>query len=117
MSAAAVITLGLWFGSTALAGWLWLPARIGPWPAARESRRGRVLVLAALVLLLAASAILASIAAPLAGPWRWVGVLLGGGSAVQAGAAQLLVLIGLLAAETLAVWATVELVARGDLVR
>jgi uncharacterized protein (TIGR00245 family) len=50
-------------------------------------------------------------------PGAFVGVLLGGGSAVQAGAAQLLVLIGLLAAETLAVWATVELVARGDLTR
>jgi uncharacterized protein (TIGR00245 family) len=46
-------------------------------------------------------------------PGAYVGVLLGGGSAVEAGAAQLLVLIGLLAAETVAVWVITELVARG----
>jgi uncharacterized protein (TIGR00245 family) len=48
-------------------------------------------------------------------PGAFVGVLLGGGSPLQAGAAQLLVLIGLLAAEMLAVWVVVELVARGAL--
>jgi uncharacterized protein (TIGR00245 family) len=48
-------------------------------------------------------------------PGAFVGVLLGGGSPLQAGAAQLLVLIGLLAAEMLAVWAVTELVARGAL--
>ena len=42
-----------------------------------------------------------------------VGVLLGGGSPLQAGAAQLLVLIGLLAAQVLAVWGVTELIARG----
>jgi putative ABC transport system permease protein len=46
-------------------------------------------------------------------PGAFVGVLLGSGDPVQAGAAQLLVLVGLLAAETIAVWLTVELVARG----
>lgn len=46
-------------------------------------------------------------------PGAFVGVLLGGGSPLEAGAAQLLVLIGLLAAEVLAVWAVTELVARG----
>jgi putative ABC transport system permease protein len=46
-------------------------------------------------------------------PGAFVGVLLGGASPVEAGATQLLVLIGLLAVETLAVTATVELVARG----
>ena len=48
-------------------------------------------------------------------PGAFVGVLLGGGSPLQAGAAQLLVLIGLLAAEVLAVWVVTELVARGVL--
>jgi ABC-type iron transport system FetAB permease component len=48
-------------------------------------------------------------------PGAFVGVLLGGGSPLQAGAAQLLVLIGLLAAEVLAVWGVTELVARGVL--
>ncbi|MGY1855074.1 ABC transporter permease [Modestobacter sp. SYSU DS0290] len=48
-------------------------------------------------------------------PGAFVGVLLGGGSALEAGAAQLLVLAGLLAAEAIAVWVTLELVARGDL--
>ena len=46
-------------------------------------------------------------------PGAFVGVLLGGGSPLQAGAAQLLVLIGLLAAEVLAVWTVTELIARG----
>ncbi|AEV84277.1 ABC transporter permease [Actinoplanes sp. SE50] len=44
-------------------------------------------------------------------PGAFVGVLLGGGSAVQAGATQLLVLVGLLAAEAVAAALTVELVA------
>ena len=48
-------------------------------------------------------------------PGAFVGVLLGGGSAVAAGAAQLLVPVGLLAAQRLAVWVTLELVARGEL--
>jgi uncharacterized protein (TIGR00245 family) len=46
-------------------------------------------------------------------PGAFVGVLLGGGSPVEAGAAQLLVLVGLLAAEVLAVWTVTELIARG----
>jgi putative ABC transport system permease protein len=50
-------------------------------------------------------------------PGAFVGVLIGSGDAVQAGAAQLLVLIGLLAAESVAVLITVELVARGRIRR
>ncbi|WP_448642298.1 ABC transporter permease [Geodermatophilus sp. URMC 63] len=46
-------------------------------------------------------------------PGAFVGVLLGGGSPLAAGAAQLLVLVGLLAAEVTAVWLVTELVARG----
>jgi UDP-glucose/iron transport system permease protein len=46
-------------------------------------------------------------------PGAFVGVLLGGGSPIQAGVTQLLVLIALLAAEAVAVLVTVELVARG----
>lgn len=45
-------------------------------------------------------------------PGAFVGVLLGGGSPLSAGAAQALVLIGLLAAETVAAAVTVEMVAR-----
>jgi len=45
-------------------------------------------------------------------PGAFVGVLLGSGDPVQAAAAQVLVLIGLLAAEGIAVVVTVELVAR-----
>jgi putative ABC transport system permease protein len=48
-------------------------------------------------------------------PGAFVGVLLGGGSPLEAGAAQLLVLIGLLATQVVAVWGTTELVARGRL--
>ena len=48
-------------------------------------------------------------------PGAFVGVLLGGGTPLEAGAAQLLVLLGLLAAEMLAVWAVTELVGRGAL--
>nr|WP_297430580.1 ABC transporter permease [uncultured Actinotalea sp.] len=43
-------------------------------------------------------------------PGAFVGVLLGGGSAVEAGAAQLLVLIGILAAQAVCVLVTVQLV-------
>jgi len=50
-------------------------------------------------------------------PGAYVGVLLGGGSALQAGAAQLLVLVGLLAAEVIAVWVIAEQVGRGAVVR
>nr|WP_296774423.1 ABC transporter permease [Rhodococcus sp. (in: high G+C Gram-positive bacteria)] len=46
-------------------------------------------------------------------PGAFVGVLLASGSAVQAGAVQILVLAGLLLAQTLAVALTVELVSRG----
>jgi putative ABC transport system permease protein len=48
-------------------------------------------------------------------PGAFIGVLLGGGSPVQAGVTQLLVLITLLASEAVAVLVTVELVARGRL--
>ena len=50
-------------------------------------------------------------------PGAFVGVLIGSGDAVQAGAAQVLVLIGLLAAESIAVLVTVELIARGRISR
>jgi putative ABC transport system permease protein len=48
-------------------------------------------------------------------PGAFVGVLLGGGTAVQAGATQVLVLVALLAVEAIAVAVTVELVAGGVL--
>ncbi|XRQ06807.1 ABC transporter permease [Actinomadura welshii] len=48
-------------------------------------------------------------------PGAFVGVLLGGAGAVEAGAIQLLVLIGLLAIESVAVLITLELVATGRL--
>jgi uncharacterized protein (TIGR00245 family) len=48
-------------------------------------------------------------------PGAFVGVLLGGGSPLEAGAAQLLVLVGLLATQVLAVWVVTELIARGTL--
>ncbi len=48
-------------------------------------------------------------------PGAFVGVLLGGGSPVQAGATQLLVLVGLLAAESISTWVVLELFAWGVL--
>ena len=48
-------------------------------------------------------------------PGAFVGVLLGGGSPLDAGATQILVLVGLLAAQVLAVWTVTELIARGRL--
>jgi len=50
-------------------------------------------------------------------PGAFVDVLIGSGNPVQAGAAQVLVLIGLLAAEALAAVVTTELVARGRISR
>lgn len=46
-------------------------------------------------------------------PGAFIGVLLGGGSAAQAAASQVLVLVGLLAAETSVVVATQRLISRG----
>lgn len=46
-------------------------------------------------------------------PGAYVGVLLGGGSPVEAGAAQIMVLVGLLAAETVTVVVLVQMVALG----
>ena len=48
-------------------------------------------------------------------PGAFVGVLLGGGSPVQAGVTQLVVLIALLAVQAIAVLVTVELVAAGSI--
>jgi putative ABC transport system permease protein len=45
-------------------------------------------------------------------PGAYIGVLLGGGSAADAGAAQVLVLVGLLAAQAIAVAVTLQLVVR-----
>lgn len=50
-------------------------------------------------------------------PGAFVGVLIGSGSPVQAGAAQVLVLIGLRAAEAVAAVVTVDLVARNRISR
>lgn len=50
-------------------------------------------------------------------PGAFVGVLLGSGDPVRAAGAQILVLVGLLAAETVAALVTVELVARQRIVR
>lgn len=50
-------------------------------------------------------------------PGAFVGVLLGGGSPLQAAAVQLLVLVALLLVQSVAVAMTLELVARGRLVR
>ncbi|MFE3290474.1 ABC transporter permease [Rhodococcus sp. NPDC059234] len=50
-------------------------------------------------------------------PGAFVGVLLASGSAVQAGAVQILVLVGLLLAQTCAVAVTMELVARAHVKR
>ena len=48
-------------------------------------------------------------------PGAFVGVLLGGGTPIQAGAAQLLVLIGLLATQTITVVMAARLVRAGRL--
>lgn len=50
-------------------------------------------------------------------PGAYVGVLLGGASPLEAGAAQLLVLVGVLAAQAIAVLITIELVARERIFR
>ena len=50
-------------------------------------------------------------------PGAFVGVLLSTGSATQAGAVQILVLIALLLSQTCGVAATIELVARGMITR
>jgi putative ABC transport system permease protein len=50
-------------------------------------------------------------------PGAFVGVLLGGGTALEAGAAQVLVLVGLLAAQAITASSTLRLIATGRVVR
>ncbi|MGN9838264.1 ABC transporter permease [Nonomuraea sp. H19] len=50
-------------------------------------------------------------------PGAFVGMLLGGASPIEAGVVQLVVLVGLLAAEAVAILVTVELAARGRFTR
>jgi putative ABC transport system permease protein len=50
-------------------------------------------------------------------PGAFIGVLLGGGSAVEAGAAQVLVLIGLLASQTITTAALLAMLAHARLAR
>lgn len=50
-------------------------------------------------------------------PGAFVGMLLGGASPVQAGAVQLFVLVGLLAVESVAITAVLEIIARGLVTR
>jgi putative ABC transport system permease protein len=50
-------------------------------------------------------------------PGAFVGVLLGGGTALEAGAAQVLVLIGLLAAQAITTASLLRLIAAGRVVR
>jgi putative ABC transport system permease protein len=50
-------------------------------------------------------------------PGAFIGVILGGGTALEAGAAQVLVLIGLLAAQALTTAMTLRVISRGALVR
>ena len=50
-------------------------------------------------------------------PGAFVGVILGGGSPVEAGAAQILVLVGLLAAQALTSATLLRFIARGNLMR
>jgi putative ABC transport system permease protein len=50
-------------------------------------------------------------------PGAFVGVLLGGGTALQAGAVQVLVLIGLLAAQSITTATLLRLTATGRVVR
>ena len=50
-------------------------------------------------------------------PGAFIGVLLGGGTALEAGAAQVLVLLGLMAGQALTAAVLLRLVARARLVR
>jgi putative ABC transport system permease protein len=50
-------------------------------------------------------------------PGAFVGVILGGGSAIEAGAAQLLVLVGLMAAQAITAATLLRVIAHGRLVR
>jgi hypothetical protein len=87
MTAGTVTVLALWLLATVLATWIWLPVAIGPWTAARGSRRGRIVVLVVLVLLVGVTAVLAGTAEPVTEPWRWIAVVIAGAVVVLGGGA------------------------------
>lgn len=87
MSMPAAITVGLWLVATTIGLWVWLPDGFRPWPVIRSSRRGRVIVLALVTLLLCCSAVSAMASAPATGPWRWLSVLVAGAVVVVGGGA------------------------------
>lgn len=98
MTGSSVAVLIGWLLAAVVAGWWWLPAGTGPWPAARQGRRCLVLVLVALFLLVGAGAVLAASTAPLVGPWRWVAVALAAVVVVLGGGAVTTGILGLASA-------------------
>jgi len=100
VTAASASVLVGWLLAAVVAAWLWLPAGSGPWPAARQRRRVRTVLLALLVLLVMSGAVLAVTAEPLVGPWRWVAALLAAAVVVLGGGAVTTCILGLASAAT-----------------
>lgn len=95
MTTTAAIALGMWLVGSVLSAWVWLPSGIGPGSARRESRRARVLVLAALVAVAGVVAALAGGVEPVTGAWRWLAGVLAATIAVLGGGAVTTCILGL----------------------
>lgn len=98
MTGPSVAVLIGWLLAAVVAGWWWLPPGTGPWSAVRQGRRGMLVALAALLLLVGAGAVLAASAVPLVGPWRWVAVVLAGVVVVLGDGAVTTAVLGLASA-------------------
>lgn len=87
MSGGQVAALALWLVASVLSLWVWLPVGRGPAATLRETRRARIVVLAALSLITAGCAALTAAGPPVEEPWRWLAGLLGAGVTVLGGGA------------------------------
>ena len=95
MTGSAITLLTLWLVLSVLSLWIWLPAGRGPGAALRATRRGRIAVLAAMVVLIGGCAVLSAVSAPLDDTWRWLAGALGTAVTVLGGGALTTIILAL----------------------
>ena len=95
MTGSAITLLALWLVLSVLSLWIWLPAGRGPGAAVRTTRRARIAVLAAMVVLIGTCAVLSAVSAPLDDTWRWLAGALGIAVTVLGGGALTTLILAL----------------------